>query len=120
MFETKFCSIRYVREHHAVLCEWKQFCQGNDYRIPLEYGLKLLSDTKATQWITDTTHGFESDPSDTQWLIEEFLPKTIHSSCKTIVFIIKNDSPLKHEIDAQAKALSNYFTVRQIETMDEL
>ena len=71
-------------------------------------------------WITDTTNVFESESEDTQWLLEDFMPKAIDSSCGTIVFVIKKNSPLKYEIDGQAKALSEYFNVRQVETLGEM
>lgn len=119
-YETKFCKVTYLEEQNAVLCEWQQFCKDNDYREPLEFGLKLLVETNATTWITDTTNGFENKSEDTRWLLEEFLPKVFQTNCKKIVFIIKEDSFLKDEIDAQTKALSEYFDVRQIKKLDDL
>jgi hypothetical protein len=76
-FETEFCKVTYLEKQNAVLCEWQQFCQGKDYRQPLEFGLNLLLRTGATTWITDTTNGFENEIEDTQWLLEEFLPKVL-------------------------------------------
>lgn len=111
MFDTKFCKISYLERYDAVFCEWKKFCEKKDYREPLEFGLELINKKNATTWITDTTNGFESNPEDTAWLLEKFIPKTIDSSCKKIVFLIEDDSPLKAEIDAQAEALSKYFEV---------
>ncbi len=120
MYETKFCKIEYLQKHNAIFCQWKQFCKGDDYRNPFEYGLKLINEKNATVWITDTTNGFENESEDTVWLLESFMPKIIESSCDTIVFIIKKDSPLKNEIDGQKKALSQYFIVRQIEKFEDL
>ena len=118
LFETAFCRVEYLREYDAVFCRWKQFCHAAEYRSPLEYGLKLLEETQAQHWITDTSEGFESDPSDTLWMVETFLPLTLQSNCKTVTFIIDDDSPLKEEIDTQAEALSQYFTVRKIKRLD--
>lgn len=120
MYKTKFCKVNYLENQNAILCEWLQFCKGNDYRKPLEFGLRLLLETNATTWITDTTNGFENESEDTEWLLENFMPKVIESSCDTIVFIIKKDSPLKDEIDTQTKALSQYFSVKQIEKLEDL
>lgn len=120
MFETDFCKIEYLEKYNAVFCQWKKFCKLDNYRNPLEFGLKLIKDKNATVWITDTTNGFESELEDTQWLLENFIPKTIDSSCDTIIFIIKNNSPLKNEIDGQIKALSQFFNVKQIESLDKI
>jgi len=119
MFETEFCKIEYLEKYNAVFCQWKNFCTSDDYRDPFEFGLQLIKDKNASVWITDTRDGFENEPEDTQWLLENFIPKTIDSSCDTIVFIIQNNSPLKNEIDEQTKALSQYFYTRQIENIEQ-
>ncbi|UFH58270.1 hypothetical protein [Sulfurovum mangrovi] len=118
MFETEFCKIEYLENHNAVFCQWKKFCSFENYRLPLESGLELINEKEATLWITDTTNGFESVPEDTQWLIETFMPKVIGSSCKTITFIIKEDSPLKEEIEQQEKALSKFFNVQKVDRLN--
>jgi len=120
IFETEFCKITYLKEHNAVYCQWKKYCEYENYRQPLEYGLNLINENNATIWITDTTNGFESNTDDTKWLLDSFIPKTINSSCDTLIFIIKKDSPLKNEIDNQSKALSQYFDVKQIENIDNI
>jgi len=120
VYETKFCKVKYLQKYNAIFCQWEQFCKGDDYRNPFEYGLKLINEKNATVWITDTTNGFENESEDTTWLLESFMPKIIESSCDTIVFIIKENSPLKDEIDGQTKLLSQYFTVRQIEKLEDL
>jgi len=117
MFESNFCKISYLSDKEAVFCKWKKFCKGKDYREPLEYGLKLLNQHKATIWITDTTNGFENDEADSKWLIEEFIPQTINSSCKNIIFIMRDDSPLRDEIYTQKEALSQYFDVKIVESL---
>ncbi|WOE68851.1 transglutaminase family protein [Hydrogenimonas thermophila] len=120
MFESKFCKVEYLEKYNAVFCHWKKFCKADDYRIPFEFGLKLIKNKNATAWITDTTNGFENEPEDRKWLLDNFIPKTIDSSCSTIIFIIKNNSPLKNEIDEQTKALSQFFSVKQVENLDIL
>jgi hypothetical protein len=73
--------------------------------------LKLLVETK---------NGFENEIEDTQWLLEEFLPKVLQTNCKKIVFIMEQNSPLQAEIDAQAVALGEYFEVLQVKSLEEL
>ena len=118
-YNSDSCQVSYLEDKDAILCTWKQFCQADEYKNPLLYGLKILNETQCKTWITDTQNGFESTLEDTQWLLEEFLPKTIGSSCKNIIFIIKNDSPLNDEIAQQAEALGQYFDVKIFETLDQ-
>jgi hypothetical protein len=118
MYNTPYCKVEYLQEKNAILCQWKQFCKGDDYRNPFRYGAKLIEKYHPNIWITDTTHGFENETEDTLWLLDEFVPKMIESSIEKIIFVIKSDSPLMAEIIGQVEPLSKYFEVKLVENME--
>ena len=111
MYSTPQCQIMHLKDKNAILCTWKQFCKGDEYRNPLKYALEEINKHNITTWITDTTHGFESEEADTKWLLEEFVPRAIESSIEKIIFIIAKDSPLQDEIETQAMVLREHFKV---------
>jgi len=119
MYDSPYCKVTFLQDKDAILCQWKQFCKGNDYRDPFCYGAKLIEKYRPKVWITDTTHGFENEEPDTLWLLEEFVPKMIESSIEKIIFIIKNDSPLMDEILDQKKALEVFFEVELVEDLEK-
>ena len=119
MYNSSFCKVEYLENRDAILCEWKQFCKGDDYRNPFRYGAELIGQHNPTTWITDTTNGFENEEPDTEWLLEEFMPKMIVSSIEKIIFVIKNDSPLISEIMAQVDSLGEFFEVEFVESLDD-
>lgn len=80
-YKSQYCEVSYLQENDAIFCKWLQRCNNKDYKAPLLYGLKLLDETKATVWITDTSNGFENDRKDSEWLMKEFIPQTIASNC---------------------------------------
>ncbi len=114
MYETPYCQLQHLKEKNAILCKWKQFCKGDDYRDPLKFAAQEIKKYQISTWITDTTHGFESDEADTKWLLEEFVPSMINSSIKKVIFIIAEDSPLMKEIKEQEAALSRFFEVKLV------
>jgi len=116
MYSSPHCQIEHLKDKNAILCKWKQFCKGDDYHNPLRYAIEEINKHHITTWITDTTHGFESEKADTKWLLEEFVPQAIESSIEKIIFIITNDSPLHDEIEGQAVALREFF---EVELTDE-
>ena len=120
MYNTKYCKIIHLKKENAILCEWKQFCKGDDYRDPLRYAHEEINKHNISTWITDTTNGFESEEADTKWLLEEFMPTMIGSSVKKIIFIIASDSPLIAEIKGQKMALSEYFEVVLVEDINSI
>ena len=118
MYNSKYCQLSHLKEQNAILCEWKAFCKGDDYRNPLKFATQEIKKLQISTWITDTTNGFESEEADTQWLLEEFVPSMISSSIEKVVFIIANDSPLLEEIKAQEVALGKYFKVELVESLE--
>jgi len=120
MYNTPYCKVSHLKAQNTILCEWKQFCKGNEYRKPLLYTKDEIAKYNITTWITDTTHGFESDESDTKWLLEELIPMMIESNIEKIIFIIEKESSLMEEIQGQEVALSKFFEVRLIESLDDI
>jgi len=118
MYTTEYCEVKYLEDENAIFCQWKQFCKGDDYRNPFRYAVDEINKHNVSTWITDTSSGFENEEADTQWLIEEFMPKLIESSVDKIVFVIKNDSPLMDEIMGQVESLGEYFEVELVESLD--
>jgi len=120
MYNSDYCKVSHLKAQNAILCKWKQFCKGDDYRKPLLYAKGEIAKHNITTWITDTTHGFESDKADTKWLLEEFVPMMIESNIEKIIFIIANDSPLMEEIRGQEVALREYFEVELVEDLHKI
>ena len=120
MYNSPYCQLQHLKAQNAILCRWKQFCKGNDYRNPFKYAMQEIEKHQISTWITDTTYGFESDKADTQWLLEEFVPSMIESSIKKVIFIIADDSPLMKEISAQKVALSQFFEVALVESLEQV
>ncbi|HFU77480.1 MAG TPA: hypothetical protein ENK68_03150 [Epsilonproteobacteria bacterium] len=117
-YNTPYCKVQHLKAQNAILYQWKHFCKGDDYREPLRYAQVEINKHNISTWITDTTHGFESEESDTKWLLEEFVPMMIESSIEKIIFIISLKSPLMEEIRGQEMALKAYFEVELIEDLE--
>ena len=117
LYNTPYCQLQYLKEKNAILCKWKHFCTGDDYRNPFRYAMTKIEKHKISTWITDTTYGFENEEADTQWLLEEFVPSMISSSIEKVVFIIENDSSLMEEIKGQEVVLGQFFKVELVEDL---
>jgi len=120
MYNSDYCKLQHLKAQNAILCEWKEYCNGDDYREPLLYAKDEIVKYNITTWITDTTHGFKNDDADTRWLLEEFVPMMIESSIKKIIFIIASESPLIEEIRGQEVVLREYFEVKLIESLNDI
>ena len=117
IYNTPYCQLQHLKAQNVILCKWKQFCKGDDYRDPLKFATQVINKYQISTWITDTTNGFESEEADTKWLLEEFIPSMIESSIEKVIFVIANDSPLMEEIKGQKVALSTFFEVELVERL---
>ena len=117
IYNTPYCQLQHLKAQNVILCKWKQFCKGDDYRDPLKFATQVINKYQISTWITDTTNGFESEAADTQWLLETFVPGMIESSIEKVIFIIANNSPLMEEIKGQEVALSAFFEVELVERL---
>lgn len=120
MFKSEYCEVELFEEQNAVYCRWKKFCEYDNYREPLKHGLKLIQENKLKNWITYANDGFENNPADTEWLINEFCPRIKNSTCKNIFFIIDPKSELRKEIISQKEALSKDFRVEICSDISEV
>jgi hypothetical protein len=120
MFESEFCSVKYLEDINVVLVTWKKYCSGEDYRKPLLFAIKIMSGHPGCDFVADTTDGFEDAPEDTQWLLNTFIPLARQTDCQRIFFIIDRDNTLKNELDAQTGELKNYFTVQTCFDLSEV
>ena len=64
MYDSEFCSVRYLDDLNVVLVTWKKFCSGEDYRKPLIYAINRMNEHPCCNFVADTRDGFEDDPAD--------------------------------------------------------
>jgi hypothetical protein len=120
MYHSEFCDVSYLEDLNVVFVVWKKFCTGNDYRAPLLYAVDVMKEHMGCNFVADTRDGFEDDPSDMQWIFDEFIPKTLETDCAYIFFVIDQDNRLKEELDKQTGELKNHFHVRPCFSLDEV
>ena len=120
MYRSEYCDVDYNEKLNIVFVAWKKFCSSDDYRKPLLHALKIMRENDGCQYVADTRTGFENETADTQWLFDEFLPKTAETSCKIIFFIIDRNNSLKEELEGQATELGKLFDVYYCYGLDEV
>jgi hypothetical protein len=118
MFESEFCEVNYLKNDHAVLVRWKQFCQREDYREPLRYALGLLREHKGSDFISDTRTGFEDEPLDLIWALKEWLPAMAKTECKKFVFVVNRLNFLSEQIDVFSEEIIKYFELQTANSLE--
>ena len=120
MYRSSHTDVDYLTDCNVVLLKRKKFCRHEEYRAPLLHALEIIRGHEGCQYVADTRDGFENDPDDTRWLIEEFLPATAATTCTRIFFIIARDNRLKEELEGQAVELRKLFEVHYCFDIDEV
>ena len=120
MFQSEYSDVSYIEELNVVFVKWKKFCFEEDYRKPLLYALEIMKTHNNCHYVADTREGFENDPSDTQWLFENWLPQVALTTCKAIFFIIDKDNKLKEELEGQSNELQKQYEIFYCFGLDEV
>lgn len=68
MYQSEFCNVTYLSDLNVVYVEWKKYCQGKDYRIPLLHAIEIMKANGNCHYVADTRNGFENEEADTLWL----------------------------------------------------
>ena len=114
------CDVYYLSGKNVVLVHWKKYCELDEYRIPLEYALKVIKEHKDCNYVADPRDGFEDNPLDTRWVADYFMPQAKANGCRIIYFIIDKDNSLKDELEGQEKDSSSLLEFRYIYDADEI
>ena len=114
------CDVYYLPDKNVVLVHWKKYCELEEYRIPLEYALRVIREHSDCDYVADTRDGFEDNPLDTRWVAEYFMPHAKDYGCRIIYFIIDKDNSLKDELEGQEKDSSSLLEFRYIYDINEI
>lgn len=64
--------------HHS----FKQSVSGDDFRLVLSEGLKLLEDPEVDKWLSDDLHNLDLTPEDRDWADNWWRPRAIAAGWK--------------------------------------
>lgn len=120
MYQSEFCNVTYLPDLNVVYVEWKKYCQGKDYRIPLLRAIEIMKANENCHYVADTRNGFENEEADTLWVFSEFIPLAASTNCKYIFFIINRDNNLKEELEGQSVELNKFFQVKACFSLEEV
>ena len=58
----------------AVVIVWRGFNEGEGFRKPMERGLQILQEKKASRWLADLRESKVITPEDQAWLVNDWRP----------------------------------------------
>ncbi len=59
IYQFASCDVYYEDEKNVALVCWKSYCELEQYRTPLEYALRVISEYPGCNYAADTRNGFE-------------------------------------------------------------
>ena len=42
MYNSQYCHLEHLEGKNAILCQWKEFCIGEDYRNPFKFAMNEI------------------------------------------------------------------------------
>ena len=120
IYQSSCCDVFYIADKNVVLVHWKEYCELEQYRTPLELALEVIRKHSGCNYVADTRDGFEDNPLDTEWVANYFMPKAKEYGCRIIYFIIDENNSLKDELEGQEKDSSGILEFRYINGLEEV
>jgi hypothetical protein len=80
-------TVRYDERLDAVVMEWHEFAEGEQYRDGLDAGLELVEEKRAQNWLADLRDMETVSEEDKQWSNEQWFPRALESSLEQMAII---------------------------------
>lgn len=90
-YDTDYLTVRYDDSVDAVVMNWHDFAQGEDFRDGLDTGLELVNEKRAENWLADLREMGAVAEDDQEWANTDWFPRAMGTSL-TNMAIIKPES----------------------------
>jgi hypothetical protein len=90
-YDTSHLTVEYDESMDAVVMDWHDFAQGEDYRSGLDNGLELVKRKKARNWLADLREMGTVSEDDQEWSNTDWFPRAMGTSLSNMA-IIKPES----------------------------
>lgn len=79
-YEKDHLTVRYDEGLDAVVMEWNEFAQGEDFRDGLDAGLELVQEKEATNWLADLREMGTVTDEDQEWSNNNWFPRALETT----------------------------------------
>lgn len=86
-YESDFLTIEWDDSIGAVIMNWTDFAEDDDYREGLNEGLKLVKQHSAENWLADLREIKTVSQADQEWTQDEWHPRAFETSLANMAII---------------------------------
>lgn len=115
VFQKDYVKIFADTDSKLVNVTWNGTCSSEEYRASMEHALEYAQAYDLDGWISNTKRGYAVDPSDSEWVSKEFIPKAL-SQIKRVAIVVADDVFRKLEVESLENRLK--ATVQHVAYFD--
>lgn len=91
-FDEPWLTVSWDDYCQAVRLEWKSYVEGEQARLGLETGLRLLKSKRTSRWIADVRLLGPVRQVDQQWINQDWFPRAIAAGLRTLATVSPRSS----------------------------
>jgi hypothetical protein len=99
-FQESFVKISWDEDAQAVVIEWLGPARGENLKIGLNAGLKLLAEKNKGKWLADTKKLGVFGKTDEEWANTDWLPRAVTAGLRKMAFVIPESALGRMTLDA--------------------
>jgi len=86
-YETDFLTVEWDDSVEAVVMNWTDFAEGDDYRDGLDAGLELVKQRNAENWLADLREMKAVAREDQEWTEDDWHPRAFDTSLANMAIV---------------------------------
>lgn len=110
-FETKFISIGYSKECHAVVAAWKTPPTSSEFRIGMDHILQGMIHFKTGKVVGDTIYMGAVHPDDQAWVASHWYSRAEKAGFSHNAIIVPSDIFIEMSVESILNQVQNNVTV---------
>jgi hypothetical protein len=86
-YQQDYLTARYDESLDAVLMEWHDFAEGEDFRDGLDAGLELVKSERAVNWLADLREMGTVTDADQEWSNNDWFPRALETDLSHMAIV---------------------------------
>lgn len=86
-YETEYLTASYDEDLDAVVMDWHDFANGEEFREGLDAGLELVNEKRASNWLADLREMGTVTDDDQEWSNTDWFPRAMESSLTSMAIV---------------------------------
>ncbi|MFC7074871.1 STAS/SEC14 domain-containing protein [Haloarcula halophila] len=118
-YESAFLTIEWDGSIEAVIMNWTDFAEGEEYREGLDKGLEVIEQHGAENWLADLREMGAVSQEDQEWTRNEWHPRAFETSLTNMAIIQPESVVAEMSVDDLVQEIGEETTIQIFDNRED-